>query len=308
MLYFIDDINLPYVETYGTQNSIELLRMIMDHSFVYDREDPGSRKDFQDLQFLAAMNPTAGSFNINERAQRHFATFAAVMPEEAELVSIYSNILVAHFDGFSSAVRKLVPVAVELAVKLHTTVAARFLPSAIRFVCECAPQAAKAWKRRGLPAVTLAPAPRTDNWNMRELRNIFEGLSLAIPAVYSEPMQLMRLLLHESYRVFADRMINESDLDRFDEAVREVMKRVPDVSADAALEAPLVFSRFVGSKPGVYSDVTSGESGRAALKAALEQRLEEYNDSNPIMNLVLFDQVRRRGLRPRGRGCLRWSA
>jgi dynein heavy chain len=33
---FVDDINLPAKETYGTQPALELLRMIMDRSGFYD--------------------------------------------------------------------------------------------------------------------------------------------------------------------------------------------------------------------------------------------------------------------------------
>jgi dynein heavy chain, axonemal len=36
-LYFIDDLNLPYIETYGTQNSLSLLRQVMDHKSYFDR-------------------------------------------------------------------------------------------------------------------------------------------------------------------------------------------------------------------------------------------------------------------------------
>eukprot|EP00957_Ditylum_brightwellii_P155866 11865330-Ditylum_brightwellii.AAC.1 len=59
MVFFIDDMNLPYVETYGTQNSIALLTQHMQHGSVFDRGDLGFRKHLMDIQYLAAMNPTA---------------------------------------------------------------------------------------------------------------------------------------------------------------------------------------------------------------------------------------------------------
>ena len=37
-------------------------------------------REVSGIQFVAAMNPTAGSFNITPRMQRHFATFAVHMP------------------------------------------------------------------------------------------------------------------------------------------------------------------------------------------------------------------------------------
>lgn len=38
MLFFIDDLNMPYVDKYGTQGPISLLRQILDYGIVYDRD------------------------------------------------------------------------------------------------------------------------------------------------------------------------------------------------------------------------------------------------------------------------------
>ena len=42
-------------------------------------------KEVTNVQYCACMNPTAGSFNITPRMQRHFVTFAVQMPA-AEIV------------------------------------------------------------------------------------------------------------------------------------------------------------------------------------------------------------------------------
>ena len=62
---------LPYIETYGTQSAIALITQLMQHGTIFDRADLGFRKEIVDVQYLAAMNPTSGSFTICERAQRH---------------------------------------------------------------------------------------------------------------------------------------------------------------------------------------------------------------------------------------------
>ncbi len=38
MIIFIDDINMPKLDTYGSQPPIELLRQYQDFSGLYDRE------------------------------------------------------------------------------------------------------------------------------------------------------------------------------------------------------------------------------------------------------------------------------
>ncbi|KAF0701433.1 Aste57867_8075 [Aphanomyces stellatus] len=69
LVYFLDDVNMPMVEMYGTQTAIALLRQFMDYGGWYDRTDIGCKKTIQDVQFLACMNPKAGSFTINPRLQ-----------------------------------------------------------------------------------------------------------------------------------------------------------------------------------------------------------------------------------------------
>ena len=58
LIYFIDDLNLPYIETYGTQNSIALLTQLLQHGTIFDRADLGFRKEIVDVQIITAMNPT----------------------------------------------------------------------------------------------------------------------------------------------------------------------------------------------------------------------------------------------------------
>jgi dynein heavy chain len=41
IIYFIDDLNLPYIETYGTQNAIALLTQHMCYGTIFDRVDLG---------------------------------------------------------------------------------------------------------------------------------------------------------------------------------------------------------------------------------------------------------------------------
>ena len=189
LVYFVDDLNLPYVETYGTQNSLSLMRQLIDHGNFFDRIDLGFRTKVVDTQFVTAMNPTAGSFTISDRLQRQFATFACMMPSQGDLRSIYHSILEGHLESFDRKLSGLTDALIDSTVNITKSVQSSFLPSAIKF---------------------------TYNWNMRELSNIVQGLCRADADSYTEPLQLVRLWYHECNRVFKDRMVVNLDLSRFD--------------------------------------------------------------------------------------------
>ena len=90
LIYFIDDMNMPEVDTYGTVQPHTLIRQHMDYSHWYDRNKL-SLKEIHNCQYVASMNPTAGSFTINPRLQRHFGVFAVSFPGLDALESIYKE-------------------------------------------------------------------------------------------------------------------------------------------------------------------------------------------------------------------------
>ena len=261
MVFFIDDMNLPYVETYGTQNSIALLTQHMQYGSIFDRGDLGIRKHLMDVQYVAAMNPTAGSFEICERCQRHFATFAITMPSSSDLNTIFSSLFGGHLRNFQPAMQELTGKIVESAIQIHEFVSTRFLPSAIKFMY---------------------------NWNMRELTNIFQGCCLAKPDYYIKPTMLARLFIHETQRVYSDRFVSEEEIQIFDGMFKDVMKKnISSITIDELFESPLVYTNFVSTTDGAYLPVPSMDR----LKTVLESKLNEYNETNAMMDLVLFEQA-----------------
>lgn len=80
------------------------------------------------------MNPTAGSFTIDTRLQRHFAVFAVSFPGTEALETIYVGILSQHLaEGFAAQVQKYAHSLVRGALELHRRIATSFLPTAIKF-------------------------------------------------------------------------------------------------------------------------------------------------------------------------------
>ena len=85
LIYFVDDLNMAALDNYGTASNISLMRQHMGYNHIYDMGKL-SEKVLLNTQYLTAMNPTAGSFIINPRLQRLFATFAISFPATGPLM------------------------------------------------------------------------------------------------------------------------------------------------------------------------------------------------------------------------------
>eukprot|EP00937_MAST-01D_sp_MAST-1D-sp2_P002818 g2818.t1 len=268
MLYFLDDLNLPHVEEYGTQNSHALLAQHQDHGTIFDRSDLSLRKEIVDTLYLAAMNPTAGSFVINERNQGHFSTFACLMPGATDLHAIFQAILSGHLQDFDDNAIDACESIVACSVDLTLRVAKSFLPSARKNVY---------------------------NFDVRSLGAIFQGLLLSNNKHYKDRRSLAQLWLHEVVRVFRDRMFEE-DWAKCNICILETAKKhkllrgedlakmFQDKAADGAdPNACLIFTSF--QRADAYLPIVQiGD-----LRECLESQLAEYNESGAAtMPLVLF--------------------
>lgn len=259
LIYFIDDLNMPNPDKYGTQSAIEFLRQHMDYGFWYDRNNM-STKEVSNVQYIAAMNPKAGSFTVTGRLQRHFGMFACTFPADADLRTIYSQIINAHLETFDKKVHNIAGKLVEATIKLHKEVSKYFLPTAVKFHYQ---------------------------FNLREISNLFQGLCRSTKEHYTEPSQIIRLWMHESFRVFSDRMTEHEDVAKFNAMATKISKDVLDCEISDGEN--LIFASFISDQEGngPYIEATDYQK----LKQTLERKLDEYNSSRSIMNLELFKQA-----------------
>ncbi|KAL0038617.1 hypothetical protein WJX79_000048 [Trebouxia sp. C0005] len=265
LVYFVDDMNMPFVDKYDTQSAIELIRQSVDYRGWFDKVKI-VLKEVTNTQYCACMNPTAGSFNITPRMQRHFVTFAVQMPHMDIVRSIYCSMVEGHLNqgNFDSEVIKLGSKLVDASIELHRHVMNNFLPSAVKFHYQ---------------------------FNLRELSNITQGLLRMTKDYYREPVKVVRLWVHECERVLADRMINDTDMTKFNEFRVTVTKKYFDDVNQAEVEArPLLYNNFMtvaADDTPIYNVVPGYEQ----LRKTLNDKLAEYNESNAVMDLVLFQQA-----------------
>ncbi|KAL8448543.1 hypothetical protein Emed_003723 [Eimeria media] len=61
---FLDDLSMPTVDTYGTQQPVALLRFVMERMFLYERGKDLEKIILKDVHFLGAMNPPGNGRNF----------------------------------------------------------------------------------------------------------------------------------------------------------------------------------------------------------------------------------------------------
>jgi len=129
LLYFVDDLNMPARDSYDTQNAIALLRQHRDYEHWYDKAKL-ALKEIKSTQLVAAMNPTAGSFIVNPRLQRHFWLLAVGFPEQQSLNTIYSAYLNKHFSKFKPSIQEQIVPVIKATLALHSDVERSFRKNA----------------------------------------------------------------------------------------------------------------------------------------------------------------------------------
>nr|XP_032639292.1 dynein heavy chain 11, axonemal isoform X5 [Chelonoidis abingdonii] len=263
LIYFIDDMNMPEMDVYGTVPPHTLIRQHIDYGHWYDRQKL-TVKEIHNCQYVACMNPTAGNFTINPRLQRHFTVFALNFPSVDALNTIYSKILGFHFQRhvFNPSVLKNAPAMIQASIWLHQTMVQNFLPTAVKFHYI---------------------------FNLRDLSNIFQGILFATPECLREPNDLVCLWLHESSRVYGDKLMEPKDCHFFHKKLIDTAHKYFEAVEDhLLLQHPLIYCHFAnGVANPHYMPVKEWE----VLRKMLTETLESYNEFNASLNLVLFEDA-----------------
>jgi dynein heavy chain len=262
MIFFIDDLNMPVVDQYGTQSPIQLLRQHIDYGHWYDRQKL-TLKEVVKVQYVACMNPTAGSFVVNPRLQRHFVTLAVNFPNRASLMNIYLSVMQGHTSRFVKEIQDMATLLVKATLDLHDKTILTFTKTASNFHYE---------------------------FNLRQLSSVFEGVLRSQPDYFKTPVKFLRLVMHECMRVYSDRLTMDRDVKEFRTVLTQAMKADFAPLMEEANKDPILFAHFAhGIRSGdpIYDEFHDMEHASKNLNEALS----EYNKTLSVMSLVLFEDA-----------------
>merc|ERR1719399_2754459 len=269
---FVDDLSMPKVDKYGTQQPLALLRFIIDRGFMYERGGDLEKIIIQDLQFVAAMQPPGSGRNpIDSRLACLFAQIGITFPSGACIDKIFSTIMKVRFAAFTDVVQEAVAKLPHLTMQLHTQVQASMPPTPLKFHYI---------------------------FNLRDLSRVSQGVYQADPQIIQTSAQLVRLWRNEVLRVYEDRLNDYKDKDTVGGSqLPNLIKANFSKVSEEVLVDPIIFGDFrealdilVRSDTPhldvrMYEDLGTYEN----IKKTLAEILDNYNMDRKQMNLVMFD-------------------
>ncbi|XP_075968107.1 dynein axonemal heavy chain 2 [Anarhichas minor] len=263
LLWFLDDLNMPANDLFGSQPPLELLRLWIDYGFWYDRQKQ-TLKFVKDMFLLASMGPPGGGrTRISGRLQSRFNLINMTFPHESQIRQIYSTMINQKLEGFKEEVKPIGEVLTQATLELYYAVTARFLPT---------------------------PAKTHYLFNLRDMSKVFQGLLRAHPDFHDTKNNIAKLWIHECFRVVSDRLVDHSDMEAFVALLGEKLDLLFDLKFHNICpnKQPPIFGDFL-SESSVYEELLDMNG----LKKFMETQLEDYNVTPGVvpMNLVLFQDA-----------------
>ncbi|XP_075717900.1 dynein axonemal heavy chain 6 [Rhinoderma darwinii] len=267
VIIFVDDLNMPKLDRYGSQPPIELLRQYQDFKGFYDREKM-FWKEIQDVTIAAACAPPGGGRNpVTPRFIRHFSMLCLPTPSEHSLKQIFQAILNGFLLDFPPAVKQSSTSIVDAAVEIYHRMSIDLLPT---------------------------PAKSHYVFNLRDLSKCVQGILQCDPGSVRDQSQIFRLFCHECQRVFHDRLINSEDKQYFNSMLSEMSSKHFGVQIDPIyfVTNPIIFGDFIkigaDKADRVYEDLTDMEK----IRSVLQDYLDDYNMTNTKdVKLVFFQDA-----------------
>lgn len=138
---------------------------------------------------MAAMGPPGGGRNvISTRIQSKFNLINMTFPSENIIIRIFGSMLNQHLRNYSNELKQVGRDITTSTIDLYNKVITKMLPT---------------------------PTKIHYLFNLRDISRIFQGLLRSNKDVQTNKIELLRLWVHECFRTFSDRLIDDKLVFKF---------------------------------------------------------------------------------------------
>ena len=270
MIVFIDDMNMPKIDIYGTQQPLALALYLIGRLTLYQRGGDLELREIVDTQFVGCTTPAgAGNNRVDPRVMSLFSVFNITSPSREATEKIYTQILERHAEEFADDIKAAVPKITQATMSLYYTIIEKLPRTPVKFHYI---------------------------FNLRDLSRIYEGLLQSTVDKFDTKEKFIRLWRNESARVFSDRLINSTDKELIGVTVMgEIVKEFFADISEYVSKDPILFGDYAmanptddeAEDPRLYEDLGDIDN----IKEKLDRMLEDYGFDHKPMNLVLFNDA-----------------
>ena len=270
MIVFIDDMNMPKIDIYGTQQPLALALYLIGRLTLYQRGGDLELREIVDTQFVGCTTPAgAGNNRVDPRVMSLFSVFNITSPSREATEKIYTQILERHAEEFADDIKAAVPKITQATMSLYYTIIEKLPRTPVKFHYI---------------------------FNLRDLSRIYEGLLQSTVDKFDTKEKFIRLWRNESARVFSDRLINSTDKELIGITVMgEIVKEFFADISEYVSKDPILFGDYAmanptddeAEDPRLYEDLGDIDN----IKEKLDRMLEDYGFDHKPMNLVLFNDA-----------------
>jgi len=256
-LYFIDDINIPQLDTYGSQQPIEFIRQLIDLKTFYDEKK--AIKKIKDVNFISACCPPSGGRNpVTPRLFRHFNMIWMTELSTDSMKQIFRSIMEGFLDIVQKSLVDDANLVIDSALEVYTKIKIEKLPT---------------------------PAKTHYTFNLRDMSKLIQGMLQVNADNLPDKAALARLWTHETCRQFRDRLLVE-DIKWFDETIGAIYEKNFGFDRKLLIIDELIFTDIVDKN---YKNIVDMQ----LLAKKVNDSLDRYNMTNRFstMNLVFFSDA-----------------
>ena len=260
LICFLDDLNQSFRDPKNNQPALEFVRHFIDYGFYFEDDKP---KYMNKVQFACGMRRRIGvdkSKNF-QRLVNKFHVLNLNPLEENEISKIFSGIVKVYSKNFSEEAVQVLQRIGSTTANLISNIGHKFkpIPTALHYC-----------------------------FDLKEGSRIIEGICLGKPDNHTNKQQILKLWIHECFRVIYDRL-NSNDHLTFYEEMNESLSANYEVALHNLCpnnESPF-YSKLLGDAK-VYEDLLSYDDIKTYLYKIAQANIKNSGKENKV---ILFKEA-----------------